>query len=113
MKDDELIVENARLNKLIKDAADHWLALQRKHLIPWEGAIDGAMQAACRHIEALTAEVERKDAALQEITKSADAIVQHHADRDMSETEHLVIKVFASIRDLAGRAALQPQEKVG
>jgi hypothetical protein len=45
--------EIERLRELIKVTGDHWLALQHKHPIQWEGAIDGAMAAACAEIERL------------------------------------------------------------
>jgi len=45
--------EIERLRELIKVTGDHWLALQHKHPIQWEGAIDGAMAAACAEIEKL------------------------------------------------------------
>jgi hypothetical protein len=45
--------EIERLRELIKITGDHWLALQHKHPIQWEGAIDGAMAAACAEIERL------------------------------------------------------------
>ena len=38
---------------MIDATALHWLALQDKHHVPWEGAIDGAMAAACAEIEKL------------------------------------------------------------
>lgn len=49
--------ERDRLSGLINDTADHWLQLQHKHPIRWKGAIDGAMKAGCREIEALTAKL--------------------------------------------------------
>ena len=45
--------EIERLRELIKVTGDHWLELQHKHPIQWEGAIDGAMAAACAEIERL------------------------------------------------------------
>lgn len=36
--------------QLIENSAQHWLALQAGNPIKWEGAIDGAMQAACDEI---------------------------------------------------------------
>jgi hypothetical protein len=51
--------EANRLNALIDATAQIWLDFQRKHPVPWEGAIDSAMAAACSRIEALTAENER------------------------------------------------------
>lgn len=48
-----------RLNALVADTAEHWMALQSKHPIQWESAIDSAMAAGCAEIEALQAEVER------------------------------------------------------
>lgn len=50
-----LTAENERLRKLISDTGDHWLALAAVHPIPWEGAIDAAMEAACNEIKRLTA----------------------------------------------------------
>lgn len=45
--------EIERLGSVIDATALHWLALQDKHQVPWEGAIDGAMAAACAEIEKL------------------------------------------------------------
>ncbi len=45
--------EIERLGSVIDATAHHWLALQDKHPIQWEGAIDGAMAAACAEIEKL------------------------------------------------------------
>jgi len=45
--------EIERLGSVIDATALHWLALQDKHHVPWEGAIDGAMAAACAEIEKL------------------------------------------------------------
>jgi len=45
--------EIERLRELIKVTGDHWLELQHKHPIQWEGAIDAAMAAACAEIEKL------------------------------------------------------------
>ena len=42
--------EIERLRSLIETTANHWLALQDKHPVQWEGAIDGAMAAACAEI---------------------------------------------------------------
>lgn len=42
--------ERKRLAELIDDTAKHWLDLQAKYPIRWEGAIDNAMQAACSEI---------------------------------------------------------------
>jgi len=47
------IAEIERLRSVIDATALHWLALQDKHPIQWEGAIDGAMAAACAEIERL------------------------------------------------------------
>lgn len=52
-KIERLEAEIERLRELIKVTGDHWLALQHKHPIQWEGAIDGAMAAACAEIERL------------------------------------------------------------
>lgn len=57
--------EIERLRELIKVTGDHWLALQHKHPIQWEGAIDGAMAAACAEIDWLRAVLELADAALR------------------------------------------------
>jgi hypothetical protein len=46
-------MEIERLGSVIDATALHWLALQDKHPIQWEGAIDGAMAAACAEIERL------------------------------------------------------------
>lgn len=46
--------DNNRLRDLIEDAASHWLDLNNKHQIPWEGGIDAAMKAACDQIRSLT-----------------------------------------------------------
>jgi len=66
--DDKALVETEadRLHALIDATAQIWLDFQRKHSVPWEGAIDGAMVAACDRIEALTAEVARLREALKE-----------------------------------------------
>ena len=56
-----------RLNALIDATAQIWLDFQQTHPVPWEGAIDGAMAAACGRIEALTAEVERLREALVKV----------------------------------------------
>ncbi|CAB4158451.1 hypothetical protein UFOVP714_11 [uncultured Caudovirales phage] len=53
--------EVERLNALITATADHWMALQFKHPIQWEGAIDSAMAAAC-------AEIEKHEAFRQEVS---------------------------------------------
>lgn len=45
--------EIERLGSVIDATARHWLALHDKHPIQWEGAIDGAMAAACAEIERL------------------------------------------------------------
>ena len=45
--------EIERLGSVIDATALHWLALQDKYPIQWEGAIDGAMSAACAEIEKL------------------------------------------------------------
>lgn len=55
---DRLTAENARLNSLINDTANHWLALQIAHPIAWEGAIDEAMRAACDEIARHRAKLE-------------------------------------------------------
>jgi len=64
-----LQAENDRLNALIDATARHWMDLQFKHPIQWEGAIDGAMKAACDTI--LRALRERDQAV--EALKTADA----------------------------------------
>jgi hypothetical protein len=52
-----------RLKTLIDATAEHWMTLQFKHPIEWDGAIDGAMAAACAEIEKLREAVkEIKDA---------------------------------------------------
>jgi hypothetical protein len=51
--------EIERLGSVIDATARHWLALHDKHPIHWEGAIDGAMAAACAEIEKLREEVEQ------------------------------------------------------
>jgi len=120
-KDDEMIAENARLNKLIADAAEHWLALQQKHQIPWEGAIDGAMQAACASIEALTAALEK---ATPEGFVKLDDFLEKVALENKVEALTAEVERLKEERDLweqhardleqgIVRAALQPQEKVG
>lgn len=53
--------EIERLRSLIDVTANHWLALQDKHPLNWEGAIDGAMAAAC-------AEIVKLREALREVT---------------------------------------------
>ena len=53
-----LTAENERLNQLINDTGDYWLALQVNHPIQWEGAIDAAMAAACAEIERLKIEAD-------------------------------------------------------
>jgi len=45
-----LHAEIRRLNDLIYRAGRHWLALTAVHPIEWEGAIDSAMEAACKEI---------------------------------------------------------------
>jgi hypothetical protein len=45
--------EIERLESLIGVTANYWLALQDKHPVQWEGAIDAAMEAACAEIELL------------------------------------------------------------
>lgn len=55
------------LNALIADTAEHWMTLQFKHPIQWEGAIDSAMAAACAEIEALQARVKVLEEALTQI----------------------------------------------
>lgn len=42
--------EIERLRSVIDATANHWLALQHDYPIKWEGAIDGAMAAACAEI---------------------------------------------------------------
>lgn len=42
--------EIERLCSVINATAFHWMALQDKHPLNWEGAIDGAMAAACAEI---------------------------------------------------------------
>ena len=56
--------EIERLRSLIDVTANHWLALQDKHPLNWEGAIDGAMAAAC-------AEIVKLREALREVTPPA------------------------------------------
>jgi hypothetical protein len=68
------MTEIERLNALIADTAEHWMALQFKHPIQWEGAIDSAMAAACAEIEALTAEVERLRERLAALDQQAEAL---------------------------------------
>lgn len=46
--------EIARLLGMIDAAAKHWLELTNTHRIPWEGAIDSAMEAACKEIARLS-----------------------------------------------------------
>jgi hypothetical protein len=64
--------EIERLGSVIDATALHWLALQDKHHVPWEGAIDGAMAAACAEIAAQAAEI----AMLRDVV---DALLQHEA----------------------------------
>ena len=52
----EARVERDRLDVLIGDTGNHWLALTNDIRIPWEGAIDEAMRAACDKIRELTTE---------------------------------------------------------
>lgn len=81
-KDDKALVETEadRLHALIHATAQHWLYFQQKHPIPWEGAIDGAMVAACDRIERLTAEVEALQAHVAGLTHERDF---HRESADM------------------------------
>jgi len=47
--------EIERLRSVIDATANHWLALQHERPVKWEGAIDGAMEAACAKIVELDA----------------------------------------------------------
>jgi len=88
MKDDELI--------LSLDAHAHNLANEINARIAMEGAVKAITDQAAR-IEALTAEVERKDAALRAIDRMND-----HPKWFRKE-----------LNNILESAALQPQEKVG
>jgi len=48
--DDKLRAENERLHGVIDATAKHWLSIEG---VPWEGAIDGAMEAAVGEIARL------------------------------------------------------------
>lgn len=61
--------EIERLNALIAATADHWMALQFKHPIAWDGAIDEAMAAACAKICELT---EQHEAFKQEASDAVE-----------------------------------------
>ena len=63
-----LQAENDRLNALIDAAAQHWMDLQFKHPIQWEGAIDGAMKAAC---DTILRALRERDQAVEALTKAA------------------------------------------
>jgi len=41
---------SSEFEKLIARTAAHWLQLQQTHPIQWDGAIDAAMEAACKEI---------------------------------------------------------------
>ena len=87
MAHDELVeTEIDRLNALIDATAQHWLNLQQKHPIPWEGAIDAAMAAACDTIEQQAARIAR----LREALELADAALRG-ANMDMSVVERKVV----------------------
>lgn len=61
----KLLVALKQRTELIDAAAGHWLESCRvtSPPIPWEGAIDGAMEAACKEIERLRARVAELEAA--------------------------------------------------
>lgn len=50
---DALEPTREHLQKLVQRTAGHWLSLSLTHPIPWEGAIDAAMEAACNEIRRL------------------------------------------------------------
>lgn len=67
-------VEIDRLRSLIETTANHWLALQDKHPIQWEGAIDGAMAAACAEIVKLREAHETVEAELTANERMVDKL---------------------------------------
>jgi hypothetical protein len=72
--------ENERLHSVIDATANHWLALQHNHPIQWEGAIDGAMEAACAEIEQLNEQIVELRGIIQQ---AADDVVAASYPRKM------------------------------
>lgn len=54
MPGDRLEPTREHLQRLVQRTAAHWLDLSITHPIPWEGAIDAAMEAACNEIRRLS-----------------------------------------------------------
>jgi hypothetical protein len=68
------------LHSVINTAANHWLALQHNHPIQWEGAVDGAMEAACAEIEQLDEQIVELRGIIQQ---AADDVVAASYPRKM------------------------------
>lgn len=65
--------EIERLRELIDDAGKPWILLDPG--VPWEGAIDAAMAAACGEIERLRSLVEKRERQLVWVTQHRSEIV--------------------------------------
>lgn len=75
--------EVERLRSVIDATANHWLALQHNHPIQWEGAIDGAMEAACAKIVDLNASLviaNEQQVAVENENEELRGIIQQAAD---------------------------------
>lgn len=85
--------EIERLRKLIDDAGKPWILLDPG--VPWEGAIDAAMAAACGEIKRLRALVEQRGYAMsmarQRIAEWHD-LIESEADLDDSAGDAISVR---------------------
>lgn len=84
--DSKVAEKAARLGKLLDDTADHWMQLVgsgTEDSIPWEGAIDSAMEAAVGEIRRLRERVGELEGELKrvwELWRMADRLRKHESD---------------------------------
>ena len=93
-----LTAENARLNTLINETGDHWLALQNDHPIIWEGAIDAAMKAACDEIRRLRG-ITKPDPLVEAVKDILDEDSLHNAEEFSEAIRAALAKRGLEIRE--------------